>query len=272
MLFGDANVEILIGQGLLEQVEAGAGGHGGGNAHHCRVLLTELDQGLAKYLAVARRFRFAGGVGLAGCQVEGALGVVSHLIGLRIGVTLALGGGHMHQHGTFSAMGLLKGAHHPGDVMAIDRADVGEAQLLEHGSHLGNRQALHALFESFEFIGQLAVQEGQVLDRLLRIALQELQGRTQPHPVQVGGEGPHRRADRHVVVVEHHDQLGFRQVAGMVDRLQGHATGEGAIADHRYALEILAAAIPGQGHPQGSRDGGAGMAGAEMVKAALTPL
>ena len=139
VLFGDANVEILIGQGLLEQVEAGAGGHGGGNAHHCRVLLTELDQGLAKYLAVARRFRFAGGVSLAGCQVEGTLGVVANLIGLRIGVTLALSGGHMHQHGPFSAMGLLKGAHHPGDVMAIDRADVGEAQLLEHGSHLGNR-------------------------------------------------------------------------------------------------------------------------------------
>ena len=58
----------------------------------------------------------------------------------------------------------------------------------------------------------------------------------------------------------------------MVDRLQGHATGEGAIADHGYAFEILAAAIPCQGHPQGSRDGGAGMAGAEMIKAALAPL
>ena len=219
VLLGDAHIEILGRKSLLQQIQAGAGGHGSGNTHHGGVLFAELHQRLAKHLAVAGRLRLAGGIGLASGQIKGALGVIAHLIGLGVGVALALGGGHMHQHRPLGAVGLLKGAHHAGDVVAIDWADVGEAQLLKHRTHLGHRQTLHALFERLELVGQLAVQEGQVLDRLLGIALQKLQGWAQPHAVEVGGKGPHRRADRHVVVVQHHDQLGFRQVAGVVDRL-----------------------------------------------------
>ena len=54
-----------------------------------------------------------------------------------------------------------------GDVVAIDRAHVGEAQLLKHGAQLGHRQALHALLEVLQLGGQLTVHERQVLDRLL---------------------------------------------------------------------------------------------------------
>ena len=219
VLLGDTHIEILRRKSLLQQIQAGAGGHGGGDAHHGGVLFAELHQRLAKHLAVAGRLRLAGGIGLASGQIKGALGVIAHLIGLGVGVALALGGGHMHQHRPLGAVGLFKGAHHAGDVVAIDGADVGEAQLLKHRTHLGHRQTLHALFERLELVGQLAVQEGQVLNRLLGIALQKLQGWAQPHAVEVGGKGPHRRADRHVVVVQHHHQLGFRQVAGVVDRL-----------------------------------------------------
>ena len=58
----------------------------------------------------------------------------------------------------------------------------------------------------------------------------------------------------------------------MVDRFQGHAAGEGAIADHGDAFEVFTALIPGQGHAQGRRDRGGGMAGTEVVEAAFTAL
>jgi hypothetical protein len=95
------------------------------------------------------------------------------------------------------------------------------------------------------------VQEGQVLDRLLGVVLKELQRLAVPHAVQVGAQSAHRRTDRHVVVVQHHKQPGVGQVAGVVDRLQGHAAGERAITDHGHALEVFTALIAGQGHTKG---------------------
>ena len=177
VLFGDAHIEILVGAGFFKQVEARARGHRGRNPNHGGVLLAEFDQGLAEDLAVARGLGLTRGVGLARGQIKGRLGVVAHLVGLGIGVALALGGSHMDQDRTFGPVGLLEGAHHLGDVVAIDGADVGEAQLLEHGAHLGNAQALHAFFEVFELGRQLAMQEGQMFDRFFRIALQELNRR-----------------------------------------------------------------------------------------------
>ena len=153
--------------------------------------------------------------------------------------------------------------------MAVDRAHVGEAQLFKNSPELGHREALHALLEGLELGGQLPVQEGEIADRFLGVVLNELHRLTQPHPVQVGGEGANRRADRHVVVVQNHQQIGARQVAGVVDRLQGHASGEGSIADHRDAFEMLLTGITGQGHPQGSRDARGSVPRAEMVEAAL---
>ena len=61
-------------------------------------------------------------------------------------------------------------------------------------------------------------------------------------------------------------------MAGVVDRLQRHAAGEGAIADHRHAFVVVLALIAGQGHAEGRRDAGGGVAGTEMVEAALGPL
>ncbi len=69
------------------------------------------------------------------------------------------------------------------------------------------------------------------------LSCEELQRPAVAHAVEVGAQGPHRRADRHVVVVEHHQQAGVGQVTGVVDRLEGHATGEGTVADHGHTLK-----------------------------------
>ena len=272
VLFGDAHVKVLIGEGLLEQIQARAGGHGGGDAHHAGIVFADLHQRLAKHLAPAGRLGLAGGVGLARGQVEGALGVVADLVGLGVGIALALGGGHVHQNRAFVAVGCLKGAHHGSDVMAVDRAHVGEAQLFKNGPQLGHRQPLHALLEGLELGGQLPVQKREMADRLLGVVLDELHRLAEPHAVEVGGEGADRRADRHVVVVQHHQQIGARQMTGMVDRLQRHAAREGPITNHGNAFELFLAGITGEGHPQGGRDARGGVPRAEMVEAALRAL
>lgn len=58
---------------------------------------------------------------------------------------------------------------------------------------------------------------------------------------------------------------------GVVDRLERHATGEGTIADHRNAFELLTAAVASQGHAQGRRNAGGGVTCPEVIEAALAP-
>ena len=64
-------------------------------------------------------------------------------------------------------MGRLEGAHHFTNVMAVDRPHIGEAQLFEDGTHLGNRQAPHAALEAVEFRRKLTTHEGQVPNAFL---------------------------------------------------------------------------------------------------------
>ena len=61
-------------------------------------------------------------------------------------------------------------------------------------------------------------------------------------------------------------------MAGVVDGLQRHAAGEGAIANDGNTLEVLAALVPGQGHAEGRRNRGAGVARTEVVEGALAAL
>ena len=61
-------------------------------------------------------------------------------------------------------------------------------------------------------------------------------------------------------------------MSGVIDRFKSHAAGESAIADHRNATEILSTLVPGHRHPKSRRDGGAGMAGTEMIERAFAAL
>ena len=272
VLFGDTDIEILVGKGLFQQVEPCSSRHGCSDSHHPGILLTDLDQGLAENLAIAGWFWFVGGVGLATGQVEGTLGVVTHLVGLGIGVPLALGGGHMDKNGALVIVGLLEDPDHAGDVVAIDGTHVGEAQLFKDGPELGDRQALHALLEVLELCRQLAVHERQMFNRFLGVVLEELQRFAVPHAVEMGRQGAHRRTDRHVVVVQHHKQPGLGQVPGVVDRLKGHAPREGTITDHGDALVIVSLVVACEGHAERRRNRRAGVAGTEMIKGAFAAL
>ena len=155
--FSNADIHVLIRDRLLQQIETGTGGHGRSDADHTAVLLTELDKGLPKHLAVARGLGFRRGNRLTGTEIKGRLGVIANLIGLGVGVALALFGDHMHQHRATLTVSRLEGAHHFTDVMAIDWPHVGEAQFLEDSTHLGNREATHAPLEAVEFLSLIHI-------------------------------------------------------------------------------------------------------------------
>ncbi len=58
-------------------------------------------------------------------------------------------------------------------------------------------------------------------------------------------------------------------MTGKIKSFIGHASGQGAVPDHGDDPVFLPAAVPGQGQPQGGRDGSAGMSRAEGVMLAF---
>ncbi len=135
MLLGDADIEGAPGESLLEQVEAGARRHGGGDGDDPVVVFGLLDQGLAEHLGIGRRV----GLGLdlgAGHHVEFVDAVIFVRGGLGGGVALALLGHDMDQHrpADIGVPHVLQDREQMVEVMAVDRADVIEAKLLEQGA------------------------------------------------------------------------------------------------------------------------------------------
>ena len=89
-------------------------------------------------------------------------------------------------------------------------------------------------------------------------------------PRQIGAHRAHRRRDRHVVVVQDHDQAGLHR-PGIVHRLIGHAGAHRAVADHgdHIARVLLLLEVARHRHAEAGGDRGAGMRRAERVVFAL---
>ena len=138
MLLGDADVEGALGEALAEQVQPGARGHGRGDGEDLVVGLGLADQRLGEDLGVAGRVALGLGL-LAGDHVELGHRVVLVLGGLGRGIALALVGDHVHQHRAVGDVAhVLQHRHQVVHVVAVDRADVVEAQLLEEGAAGGH--------------------------------------------------------------------------------------------------------------------------------------
>ena len=150
---------------------------------------------------------------------------------------MALMRDHMHQ----DRPGILRIPHIAQDrqqmvqVMAVDRAHVIEAQLLEQRA-AGQQPA-------GIFLGPLggALQApGEFLRHPAGDLAQAQEALTADDARQIGAHGAHRRRDGHLVVVQDHDQARFAR-AGIVHGLVGHAGAHRAVADHRHHVPVLVA-------------------------------
>ena len=122
-------------------------------------------------------------------------------------------------------------------VVAVDDPHVGEIELLEEEARrpVGLDRRLDLRPEPFD---PLAEPQGQPREAVLDALARVVEPRIQPHTVEVARERADVRRDRHPVVVEHdHDRR--LQAARRVQRLVGHAPGEGPVADHGCDLAVL---------------------------------
>ncbi len=149
------------------------------------------------------------------------------------------------------------------EIVAVERADIVEAQLLEQRAAGGE-----AARETFCAPGHGLQAFREILGQLLRDMAKAAIGLRRDQLGQAGAQGTHRRGDRHVVVVEdHHQPRALR--AGIVHRLIGHAGAHRPVADHRDHVAVVALEPGRGGHAEPGRDRGRAVRGAERVVIAL---
>jgi hypothetical protein len=149
-------------------------------------------------------------------------------------------------------------------VVSVDHADVGEVELFEEQAR--RPVCLQRLLEDrADALDPLADPSRQPRERLLGVLPRVVQLGIEAHAGEVARERTDVRGDRHAVVVDHdHDRL--VQATGVQQRLEGHAAGERAIADHRHDLAVLAdARAHGLLDADRVRDRGRGVPGAHDV-------
>jgi hypothetical protein len=164
-------------------------------------------------------------------------------------VAFALGGDHMEQLRTGQASHRPQRGQQLRQIVAVDRAGVMEAEFLEQGR--GYEHALGVFFPAAEETPH----EGFLRNGAL--------GPFAPDVERGAGHGPRHHlgqradvlADRHAVVIEHDEHV-WLDIAAMVQRLESHARGHRAVADHRDDLAVVALALGGDGHAERGRDRG----------------
>ena len=153
------------------------------------------------------------------------------------------------------------------DVVAVDRADIEEAELVEQRA-AGDETAGVFLDRDRALLQHAA---RQALGDLAHEMAQAAIGAAGDAAREIGRQRADRRRDRHVVVVEDDDQARVHR-AGIVHGLIGHAGGHGAVADHGDDVVLLAVEIAGDRHAERGGDRGRGMRRAERIVFALGAL
>ena len=266
VLLGDADVVRALGEGCREPVEPDRVHHRGGDRHEVGTTSAERDHLLGEGVGPDAAL----GSLDAGVDVELAGRV--ELVGLvpfgRV-VAEALAGDDVHDHGAAELLGrgerLLDGRL----VVALDRADVLQAQILEEA--LRRQGVLHALLHGVQRVVDRGADAAHAVEALLHRVEELLVARARAQRGEVVGQPADRRGVGAAVVVHDHHDAAVGARGDVVQRLPGHAAGQGAVADDRHDVTVLAADRVRLREPVGVGQGGRRVAVLHPVVLGLGP-
>ncbi|OIQ66870.1 hypothetical protein GALL_515580 [mine drainage metagenome] len=195
MLFGNTDIKKPCWKPPFKFNHAGTLAHGRGDGHQPIVSSGHIAQPITKdlgktglgyttgLLQTDRRIKFPGAM-------------VSHRIGFGQLVPLTLFSDHMQKLRAFEKFDVFQYADQRFDIMPVDRAHVVKTKLFKQGDRLDH--ALGRLFKAFgQFPQGWSAFEHSfagIFGSCVKLPTEQLG--------QMPVERPHRRADRHVVVIE----------------------------------------------------------------------
>ena len=161
MLLGDGDIEIALGILLAEAHQARAFAHRRRDRQQLRIVCGHVAQPVAEHVGVGR-FLAAGLADQAFIRIERRHRVVADLVAFGQLVAFAFGGDDVQQLRALQRLQRPQCLHQCGDVVAVDRAGVVEAHLLEQGGR--HEHAFPVFFPAaHEFRGRLVLVAEQLL-------------------------------------------------------------------------------------------------------------
>ena len=269
VLLGDAHIEETVGEFLLEFQQTGRSGHcrrDGDNIGPLPGYLEQLPGKCCRPSGSCLGQRYTG----VRIYLPDAVEAIC-VVGLRWRVPTTLLGDGMNDDRTVELLGLAQGPLDLGDIVTIDRADVLQAQVLEHA--LRRDDVLDPLLHAVQSLVGRPAQNRSLLEHSPTpveeslVALGGAQsGQVARHPADRGRIGT-------LVVVDNDDHLPVGSTCDVVQRLPGHTTGERTVADHGddMALTEYSPRLPSFGEPVGPGQGCGGMGILDQVVSALLP-
>ncbi len=255
VLLGDADVEDPLRELLGELVQADRLEHRGGDRDDVLALLAERDHLLAED---GRPVGAGGGDRQAGVRVDLADRVETiRLVLERRAVAAALLGEAVHDDRAVEPLGAGQRGLQRLDVVAVDRADVLQAEVLEHA--LRRDEVLEALLGAVQRVVERAADHRGLLQHLLGTGEEALVAVGGAQRGQVVGEAADGGRVGALVVVDHDDQRAVLGCGDVVQRLPGHAAGEGAVTDDGDHVVVLAEDLVGLGQSVGPAEDGGGV-------------
>ena len=266
VLLRDAHIEETIREFLCEGTEPGAVRHRGGDADDFLILAGEATQRLREDSGVALlRWREC----LSGFHIERRHPVIVRRIVLRRCIALALRREDMHENRMIDLFRLLDGPLHLTDVVTIDRPEVGDAHILEQ--HTRNEELLQRVLRPLHPLYELWSDARHAHQRTADIDLQLIITTVRTQSVQVLRHTADISGDRHLVVVQHDDEV-FLHLGCVIESLIRETAGQCAVTDDGHDGIVLALDIAGRGDAESGGNRGGAVSRAEAVKRTLRPL
>ncbi len=173
-------------------------------------------------------------------------------------VAAALLGEAVHDDRAAEALGAGEGGLQGLDVVAVDRADVLQAQVLEHA--LRGDEVLQALLGAVQGVVERAADDRGPLQDLLGAGQEALVAVGGAQGRQVVGEAADGGGVGALVVVDDDDEGAVLGGGDVVQRLPGHAAGEGAVTDDGDHVVVAVEDLVGLGDAVGPAEHCGGVA------------
>ena len=241
--------------------------HGGGHDGDLRIATHLVGDRVASVVREGRLFTDAQHAWAAILVLEGRRCVEVNGVFFRRFVAAAFLGDDVEQGRSLLVANHLQVFAHQPNIMPIDRSDVAETELFEE--HAADHPRLNPFFDLREQSLGRITKDGKLVEDLDHLALESRVERIGSESVQVVGQCADARADRHLVIVEHDDQV-FVQFTGVVQRFEDDARWKRAIADDSDALAVaLVHQVIARLESEGSGYGTTGVPGHEQIVLAL---
>ena len=265
MLFGNAHVETAVGHLAHHDVEGAACGHGRGNPDDFGIRACQLQNGVSEHI-----LEFGRHAGLrvledfTGFRVKLSGGMPDGLVGFRFLETFAFDCNAVQDFGTLDVFQVTEHLDQVFHIMPVHRTEVTQSHSLKKIAPL-QQHALDAVVDVLDKTPHAGTDAVEFPQDVPDVPFDFVVGFRRGNVQQVVVDTADIRVNRHVVVVEHHQQVRTINTR-IVQCLECHASRHRTVADDGNRLPVLLAVQLGcHCHAQGGRNRRGGMPRAKRV-------